>query len=120
MEEHKISKSAAVIMIIFAFIFDLANIVVDFVTMGIGGFFMGAVTAMVFSVWFSHYGVSMTASRNVARFLLTIVLSAFPGTDLLFPWTVNVGLTVYLERKRESMAEKHDAKKPLRQSGWRL
>ena len=119
MGERKISYTNALIMVAVAFLLDLFNIVVDFMTFGIGGFFIDACTTIVFSIWFSHFGVSLGSSRNVGRTILAILLDAFPVTDLMFPWTLQVAYTAFTERHPTTMGQ--NVKKLSRiKSGWRI
>ena len=118
MGERKISNAMAGVMIACAFILDLLNIVVDFVTIGIGGFFMDGCIAIIFAIWFHHYSVSLGSSRNAGRTILAIVLDAFPVTDLMFPWTLQVAYTALTER--HAAPRDDDALASPRRGGFRI
>jgi hypothetical protein len=121
MGERKISGGTAGMLIATAFFFDVLNIAADFISFGLLGIFVDAFAVIVLSLWFSHLGVSLWSSRNVGRTLLAMVLDAFPGTDLTFPWTWQVTYTVLTERVSESVVK--TITKPQRSrtnSGWRI
>lgn len=119
MGDRKISNNTAAMMITIAFMLDCLNIAVDFLTFGIGGFFMDAIITIVFTIWFSHLGASLFSSRNTLRTLGAILMDAFPFTDLAFPWTLQVAYTALTERHHASPTAE-GAKKALTRSGWRI
>lgn len=119
MGKRKISNTTASIMIGAAVICDLINIAVDFATLGIGGFIIDALTALFFSIWFWHLGVSLGSSRNAGRTILAILLDAFPVTDLTFPWTWQVAYTAFTERYPVEH-EQEQQKKPASNRLWRV
>ena len=119
MGERKISNTNAGIMVTVAFVLDCINIVVDFATIGMGGFFMDAIISIIFMIWFSHFGVSLGSSRNAGRTILAILLDAFPVTDLMFPWTLQVAYTAFTERHATPAGESIKKLSRIR-SGWRI
>lgn len=118
MGERKVPKGTIGIMIAAAAVCDLVNIFIDFITFGLGGFFMDIITTTIFSLWFSHYGVSLISSRNALRTIGAFVLDAFPFTDLAFPWTWQVAYTALTERHPAPEAKPDTKPKPS--SGWRI
>jgi hypothetical protein len=120
MGERKISNSSAALLIAAAIFFDLLNIAVDFISFGLLGIFVDAFATIILSLWFSHLGVSLWSSRNAGRTILAMILDAFPGTDLTFPWTCQVPYTVFTEVVAKPAIEKMTKPKLPPSSGWRL
>ena len=116
--KRKIPIGAAALMIPIAAILDLINIVVDFLTFGIGGIFVDALSAGVFSIWCSHYGASLWSSKNIGWTLLALLFDLFPVTDLTFPWTTRVTMAIITERHPLNLGKNKE--KSAYRSPWRL
>jgi hypothetical protein len=96
--ERKVPLDIACIMTGFAFVFDLTNVLLEFISLGLGGFIMDIVSIITFSLWFEHYGVHMWGNKNMGWTLLAAFIDPLPFADLLFPWTFRVASLAFTER----------------------
>ena len=106
-------------MIAVAVLLDLINIGFDFVTFGIGGFFIDVITGGIFTIWFSHLDASLWSSNSIGWTLCAAGFSALPFTDLTFPWTVRVASHAFTSRHPVVSRPKPKAV-PKSRGSWRL
>ena len=121
MGERKISNGTAGIMTAIAFILDGTNIVFDFITFGTGGIFMDVIIGGIFTIWFSHLGASLWSSNTIGWTLCAAGFSAFPITNLSFPWTARVASHAFTARHQSTSLSKVKTKPAPKSRGtWRL
>lgn len=89
-------------MIFFAIFVDALQ---AFLTLIIVGLFLNPIidimVAMLFSMWFSHHGVSMMSLKNIGPFLGTVVAEFIPVISALPIWTGGIMLTIARNRVKE-------------------
>ena len=88
-----------VFMIGVAFALDLINILVEYITFGIGGIIMDLLSAAIFTLWLGNYNIKLWGNKNASLTLLATFVDLIPFGDLTFPWTVRVGYAVFTEKK---------------------
>jgi hypothetical protein len=98
MGQRKVPSPTGEMMIAIAFLCDLINLGVSFITFGLLDWFMDLVEVMVFSLWLSNHGASLW-KKNPGLTILATVVDAIPMGDITFPWTVRVAYSVYTERE---------------------
>lgn len=113
---RKVPLDMAVILTGVAFIFDLINILIEYLTFGIGGFIMDFVSAITFTLWLGHYDIRLWGNRNIGWSMATALIDMLPFGDLTFPWTIRVASLAFTERKEIPV----ETKKRSVSSGWRL
>jgi hypothetical protein len=99
MGEKKVPTAIAIMMIVVAVLLDLFNLLIGFISLELFGWFGDVLAAMIFSIWFSHYGVSLGSSKNIGWTLVVILVDMLPFGDLTFPWAIRVGYLAFHERK---------------------
>jgi len=97
--EKKVPTDVAVMMVGFAFIFDLTNVLVEYVSFGVGGVVMDAASAATFTFWFERYGVELWGGKNIGWSVATALIDMIPFGDFMFPWTIRVAILAFTERK---------------------
>ena len=105
MGERIIPNDTAWLMTFIAIGFDVTNIAVDLLTFGTGGMIVDSFAGATFTIWFSHLGASLWSSSSVGGTLLAIGVSAFPGLDLSFPWTIRVSKRAFNARHPAEVAQ---------------
>ncbi len=100
MKKGTIDRETALFMATIAFLFfDVPQLLLTLTGLGmIVAPIISPVAAMVFGLWFSSHGVSMTSPKLVGRFLATIGGELVPGIDAAPIWTLTVAYTAYEHR----------------------
>ncbi len=104
---YRIPAWEAVMMLIIAGIFDIAQIVLVAVLGWIGGvgfiapWIFTVLGGLIFGVWFTVKGASIINGRRATSFGLGAIIEAIPGLNALPGWTVAVGLALTATRAED-------------------
>ena len=99
MDQPKFSLVEIILGTLFSILIDILAAIADFFTIGILGFFIQALTWLVFTFWFTIKGVKATASL-AKRFIIPIAVQIVPLIPTL---AATFLVTTYLENHPEKL-----------------
>ena len=98
MQEPRIGNSTAFMMIVFAICVDVIDFLLDLFVIGfVFDLVIDPIVAIIFGIWFGHFGVSLFR-KSPGRFLGIIIVKLVPVLEMLPAWTYLVIKTVAEDR----------------------